>query len=240
MSSVKECNDFLEEEIVINACIIGLLTQKKCNARRKAREHARRKWWSRPWLMRRTMYGQYEQLMSELAREDLPGFKNFLRVEPQLFLELVERVSPRIQRQDTFMRKCLEPGLRLAITLRYMASGDSYKSLEYGFRVANNSISRLIPETCEAIISEYSDELLKCPKTPEEWKVVSDRFAQRWNFHNTIGAIDGKHIAIRCPANGGSLYFNYKRFHSIILMALVDADYKFLFVDIGANGRYVE
>ena len=43
-------------------------------------------------------------------------------------------------------------------------------------------------------------------------------------------------MAIRCPKNGGSLYFNCKGFHSIIFLALVDAKYKFLWVDVGTNG----
>ena len=38
------------------------------------------------------------------------------------------------------------------------------------------------------------------------------------------------------PKNGGSLFYNYKKFHSIILMALADANYKFLYIDIGAEG----
>ena len=232
-ANMMEPSTLLEEEMLLLAAVAALLRRK----RRKQGNKRRRNVWVKPWLLRRTFYGQYEHLLAELNKEDVRGYRNFLRITPELFEEMVYHLAPRLQKTDTFMRKALEPGLKLAITLRYMATGDSYKSLQYGFRVAHNTISIIIPETCEAIILEFIEEYMPCPRTPEGWKEVAKGFSNRWNFHNTLGALDGKHVAIRCPPHGGSYYYNYKHFHSIVLLGLVDASYKFLFVDIGSNGN---
>jgi hypothetical protein len=66
---------------------------------------------------------------------------------------------------------------------------------------------------------------------------IAESFQEKWDFPNCVGAIDGKHVLIRCPTGSGSTYYNYKNQFSIILLALVDADYKFLYVDVGTNGR---
>ena len=65
---------------------------------------------------------------------------------------------------------------------------------------------------------------------------MSRRFEERWQFPHVIGAIDGKHVRIHKPNFSGSLYYNYKHYFSIVLMAIVDADYNFLYVDIGGKG----
>lgn len=46
--------------------------------------------------------------------------------------------------------------------------------------------------------------------TPQNWLDVSNDFFTTWNMPNCLGAIDGKHIKLKCPPNAGSQYFNYK------------------------------
>ena len=72
--------------------------RKKDRRRRAARRITRRQrtQWVRQWLLRRPMHGQYEKLMHGLTTEGQSGFKNFLRVDPDIFMELLHRVGPRI------------------------------------------------------------------------------------------------------------------------------------------------
>ena len=71
---------------------------------------------------------------------------------------------------------------------------------------------------------------------PEDWKKIEEKYRNRWNDPHAVGALDGKHIAIKKHKKSGSEYFNYKGYFSVVLLALVDAHYKFLWVNVGASG----
>ncbi len=85
-------------------------------------------------------YGHYHRLMYELRCEDPASYFNFLRVPTDMFDELLGRLDPLIAKQDTPYRKALEPGLKLAMTMRHLASGDRYASLKFDFRYPHNTM----------------------------------------------------------------------------------------------------
>lgn len=75
------------------------------------------------------------------------------------------------------------------------------------------------------------------PDTEEEWRRIAKDFDERWQFPNCLGAIDGKHIRIIPPPDSGSYFWNYKNFNSIVLMACANANYEFIWCEVGTNGR---
>ena len=78
---------------------------------------------------------------------------------------------------------------------------------------------------------------MNTPTTTDEWLKIWQKFKGQWNFPNGIGAVDGKHIIFQQPKNSGSHYGNYKGTSSIIFLAMVGPEYKFLFTNVGINGR---
>ncbi len=111
--------------------------------------------------------------MQELERESKGDFINYMRMEPCMFHEPLLRVTPRITKKDINFRRALEPGLKLAITIRYMATGNSYHSLSYSFRVPHNTISGIVKEVSTAIMAEYENEVFDFPTNPEMWRKVN-------------------------------------------------------------------
>lgn len=87
------------------------------------------------------------------------------------------------------------------------------------------------------IINKSFFSHFQLPSTPEEWTAISDEFGNLHQFWNTLGAIDGKHVAIIKPPQSGSTYYNYKGFFSIVLLAVVNAQKEFICIDVGINGK---
>ena len=150
---------------------------------------------------------------------------------PEFFEMIKTRLEPHLARQATNYRAPISVGEKLALTIRYLATGKSYTSLFCQF--GRSTIYKFLPQVCRAIQDEFTREYLRCPTTPDEWKELEREFRIRWKVPHVLGALDGKHVK---PNNSGALYHNFKGFFSIVILALDDGQYIFRLVDVGTAG----
>uniref|UniRef100_A0A1B6HZT2 DDE Tnp4 domain-containing protein n=1 Tax=Homalodisca liturata TaxID=320908 RepID=A0A1B6HZT2_9HEMI len=118
----------------------------------------------------------------------------------------------------------------------YLATGNSFVDLHHSYRLGATTIKEIVARVCSALWNVLKNECLPEP-SKDDWLRIASEFENRANFPNCLGAVDGKHIRIVKPPNSASLYFNYKHYFSIVLMAVTDADYKFVFIDVGSYGK---
>ena len=121
---------------------------------------------------------------------------------------------------------------------RYLATGESFRSLAFAFRTDHSTISNLARDLAHAIWDHLAEEHFQFPNAAQKWKAIAKDFLEKWQFPLCLGALDGKHVVIMAPNHSRSEYFNYKGTFSVVLMALVDANLKFIGIDVGAPGRF--
>ncbi|KAH7713848.1 hypothetical protein AAVH_18793 [Aphelenchoides avenae] len=156
-------------------------------------------------------------------------------MDVQSFDKLLGIVRPRLRRYS--IREPVSAQERLMVTLSYLANGTSFRRLAYIFRLGRSTVGNIVKDTCNAICDLMYPEYMKTPSTEDEWLAIADGFWRRWNLPNTLGAIDGKHIAIKKPPASGTLYHNYKGGFSIVLMAVCDHRYRIIYAKFGDYGH---
>ncbi|XP_064462319.1 uncharacterized protein LOC135372778 [Ornithodoros turicata] len=220
------------EEEVLMTVLLAYATASAATKRKK-----KRKWWVRPCLRERDCVGQAHNLLPGLRRaNDEVYYRDFLRMPPRTFDSLLSLVGDRLRKRDTRWRKSIKPDERLAATLRFLAAGDYLCSSSFNFLIGRSTLCGIVSETCQVIWDVLSPLHVQCPRAVDDWMKVAHGFLERWNIPHCIGAMDGKHIVVQCPAKSESVDRNYKGTFSKCMFAVCDAYYRFIYVEIGHHG----
>jgi hypothetical protein len=147
----------VEEVVLAAAACVILATQRRP-----------RRFWVKPSLKARAKYSGSDML-KDLQEDDVDplcgelrcdgSFKNFLRMSSSDFEYLLLMLGPKIAKQDTNYRKAIPVKEKLALTLRFLATGDSYTSLSYLFKISKSTISLFVPEVCAAVIDLLEENI---------------------------------------------------------------------------------
>ncbi|CAH1957899.1 unnamed protein product [Acanthoscelides obtectus] len=134
-------------------------------------------------------------------------FQNFYRMSRECFYNVLALVKEGLEKRSTNFREPICPEERLLITLRYFASGCSFKALSYYFVKGHSTVRAVVHQTAKVIWEKLQPKYMPVPTTAK-WMQIADRFHSLWNLPNCIGSID-----------------------------VADADGMFVTVDVGEYGR---
>lgn len=122
------------------------------------------------------------------------------------------------------------------IFYRFIITGSSFKTLSFSFRVGVATVAKIVRELAKSIWQSLQAVHMPVPTMAQFIEIAKDCFSL-WNFPNALGCVDGKHIKVKCPKKTGSMFWSYKHQFSMILQGLVDANYRFVIIDVGACGK---
>ena len=161
------------------SAIFLLLKRRQLRRRLILLPCARRQWVSTIFRYRETESFQsttYQRLRSDT----IYGLESFLRMNENSFKFILQKIQPLITAQS--IRKPISAEHRLLITLKFLSSGDSFRSLSLLFHTAHNTISLIVKQVCTAIIKKLGPIYLRTPSTAQQWRKVEAGFRTKWGF----------------------------------------------------------
>ena len=188
-------------------------------------------------LQRRTVWVKYRNrsFWNEIAGNwSEREWKQNFRVNRATFQFLCRELQPHLEKSDA-VRTPLPLEQRVAICLWRLGTNVEYRTISHLFGVGISTVCVAVHDVSRAIVESLAAQYISIP-TGEGLRRIVNGFSSKWGFPQCIGAIDGSHIPIIAPSENPLDYYNRKGYHSVILQALVDHEYRFLDVYVGWPG----
>ncbi|KAL7387534.1 hypothetical protein ABVT39_024972 [Epinephelus coioides] len=146
------------------------------------RLQARKRVWVHPINERRQEQGAYHNLVQEL-RASTERHRKYFRMSADEMDYVLSMTGPDITKMDTNFRSPIKPKQKLAVTLKYIATGDSMSSLTFNYRLGESTVANAVKDTCDAIIRRMIETYMPQP-TEDDWRGIAERFFEKCNFPN--------------------------------------------------------
>lgn len=182
--------------------------------------------------------GWWELVWSTYSDE---RFKKTFRLSRDTFQLILGRCYESLKK-ETIAEEPISPECRLAVCLYRLGRGDYLYTIAELAGIGESTLCGIVVEVCQLIVENFWGETVTnfWPDTEEKLQELMESMDAEWQFTYAYAAIDGSHIPIRCPPGGAEAakeYHNFKNFYSIILMAIVDAKYRFIWGSCGYPGN---
>ncbi|KAL1481870.1 hypothetical protein MTO96_050373 [Rhipicephalus appendiculatus] len=162
-------------------------------------------------------------------------FKGNFRVNRCTF-DYIVSVCGSMRRLDTNMRMAIPLRKRVAIALYRLATSAEDRSVANVFGAGRSTVNLVFREFCATVVRRLESRYLKFPREREVAEHIR-RFTAVTGFPQGMGALDWCHIEVSPPKENATDYSDYKGWYSVILLAVVDHTYKFLYTNVGSPGR---
>ncbi|KAJ8896308.1 hypothetical protein PR048_001652 [Dryococelus australis] len=196
----------------------------------------RKGFWCSEYMEKRGTHGEFV-LTNELSDS---RFRNYCRLTRNQFEEVHSMSEEEISLEGCNAQKPIGTREKLAIFLsilhvllhffRYLATGDSYRSLAYSYRMGDQTVSKMYQLRYGIVCNQF------VYLNQQFTERAAQEFKQKWHFLHCIESVDNRHIIMKNVPNADSV-FNYKGTFFTVLMATVDVNYKFTSIDVGSYGR---
>ncbi|CAN7943731.1 unnamed protein product [Ixodes hexagonus] len=175
----------------------------------------------------------FEETLPNLGGQN---FRQSFRVSQTTFRYLVDVCRPHMERQATNMREPVPIEKRVAVGLYKLCSSAEDRTVAHLFDIGRSTVNVIYREFCETVVAALESRWVKMV-TADDMPEHMREFQAACGFPQAIGALDGCHFPVSPPKQHASDYYNYKGWHSVILLALVDQKYRFRYINVGSPGR---
>ena len=118
--------------------------------------------------------GAYVNMVNELDAEDYAGYMEMIRMDHSTFCTILRYIEDITPNELASGIKVIRAPERLVLTIRYFATGETFRSLSFQFPVSRIVISSIVVQVLKALISNMR-HYISLPQDSNAWlKIAAD------------------------------------------------------------------